>query len=66
MRERIETMEKLIRADIDCLLNSVRYAINSGDYNRALNASVAWSEKVNDLIRVEQLREYSRESGKHE
>lgn len=38
-------MEKLIRADIDCLLNSVRYAINSGDYNRALNASVALSEK---------------------
>ena len=59
----VQNMEKVIRADIDCLLNSVRYALNAGDYNRALNASVALSEKVSDLMRVEQLRAYSKEVG---
>lgn len=53
-------MEKVIKADIDCLLNTIWQAVDSGNINRALEAGEMLQEKITKLKQIEQLREASK------
>ncbi len=54
-------MDKVIRADIDCLLATIRKAVNDGNYRRALDATSALSDSIGKLVTIEQLRRVSNE-----
>ena len=53
-------MEKVIRADIDCLLNTIWQAVDSGNINRALEAGEMLKEKLTKLKQIQHLREASK------
>ena len=53
-------MEKVIIADIDCLLNTIWQAVDSGNIDRALEAGEMLQEKITKLKQIEQLREASK------
>lgn len=53
-------MEKVIIADIDCLLNTIWQAVNSENIDRALEAGEMLQEKITKLKQIEQLREASK------
>ena len=52
--------EKVIQADIDCLLNTIGKATAAGNLARAFEAMAALKERMEDLKRVGQLKEASR------
>lgn len=54
-------MEKVIKADIDCLLNTISNAVESENLSRALEASAQLHERIADLQRVAELRQASKE-----
>ena len=54
-------MDKVIKADIDCLLATIRRAVNDGNYRRALEATSTLSEAIGKLVTIEQLRRVSNE-----
>lgn len=54
-------MDKVIRADIDCLLATIRKAVNDNNYRLALEATSTLSEAISKLVTIEQLRRVSNE-----
>jgi hypothetical protein len=54
-------MDKVIKADIDCLLATIRKAVNDGNYRLALEATSALSEAIGKLVTIDQLRRVSNE-----
>ena len=54
-------MDKVIRADIDCLLATIRKAVSENNYRLALEATSALSEAIGKLVTIEQLRRVSNE-----
>ena len=54
-------MEKVIKADINCLLNTISNAVESENLSRALEASAQLHERIADLQRVTELRQASKE-----
>ena len=54
-------MDKVIRADIDCLLATIRKAVNENNYRLALEATSTLSEAIGKLVTIEQLRRVSNE-----
>ena len=54
-------MDKVIRADIDCLLATIRRAVNENNYRLALEATSTLSEAISKLVTIEQLRRVSNE-----
>lgn len=50
-------MKKIIKADIDCLLNTIRKAVDADDTARAIDATSQLVERITDLARVDALRE---------
>lgn len=54
-------MDKVIRADIDCLLATIRKAVNENNYRLALEATSALSDSIGKLVTIEQLRRVSNE-----
>ena len=52
-------MEKIIKADIDCLLATIRKSVNDGNMLKALDAAEMLKERIGDLMRVDALREVS-------
>lgn len=52
-------MEKIIKADIDCLLATTQRAIDHGDTARAMAAATQLVERIADLLKVDALREVS-------
>ena len=54
-------MDKVIRADIDCLLATIRRAVNENSYRLALEATSALSDSIGKLVTIEQLRRVSNE-----
>ena len=54
-------MDKVIRADIDCLLATIRRAVNDNNYRLALEATSTLSEAISKLVTIDQLRRVSNE-----
>lgn len=54
-------MDKVIKADIDCLLATIRKAVNDNNYRLALEATSTLSEAISKLVTIEQLRRVSNE-----
>lgn len=54
-------MDKVIRADIDCLLATIKKAVNDNNYRLALEATSTLSEAISKLVTIEQLRRVSNE-----
>lgn len=54
-------MDKVIKADIDCLLATIRKAVNENNYRLALEATSTLSEAISKLVTIEQLRRVSNE-----
>jgi hypothetical protein len=54
-------MDKVIRADIDCLLATIRRAVNENNYRLALEATSTLSEAIGKLVTIDQLRRVSNE-----
>ena len=54
-------MDKVIRADIDCLLATIRKAVSENNYRLALEATSTLSEAISKLVTIEQLRRVSNE-----
>lgn len=54
-------MDKVIRADIECLLATIRKAVSDGNYVRALDATSTLSDSIGKLVTIEQLRRVSNE-----
>lgn len=54
-------MDKVIRADIECLLATIRKAVNENNYRLALEATSTLSEAIGKLVTIEQLRRVSNE-----
>ena len=54
-------MDKVIRADIDCLMATIRRAVNENNYRLALEATSTLSEAIGKLVTIEQLRRVSNE-----
>ena len=54
-------MDKVIRADIDCLLATIRKAVSENNYRLALEATSALSDSIGKLVTIEQLRRVSNE-----
>ena len=54
-------MDKVIRADIDCLLATIRRAVNENNYRLALEATSALSDSIGKLVTIDQLRRVSNE-----
>jgi hypothetical protein len=54
-------MDKVIRADIDCLLAKIRIAVNENNYRLALEATSTLSEAIGKLVTIDQLRRVSNE-----
>lgn len=54
-------MEKVIRADIECLLATIRKSVSEGNYRRALDATSTLSDSIGKLVTIEQLRRVSNE-----
>lgn len=54
-------MDKVIRADIDCLLATIRKAVNENNYRLALEATSTLSEAIGKLVTIDQLRRISNE-----
>lgn len=54
-------MDKVIKADIDCLLATIRKAVNENNYRLALEATSTLSEAIGKLVTIEQLRRVSNE-----
>jgi hypothetical protein len=54
-------MDKVIRADIDCLLATIRKAVNDNNYRLALEATSTLSEAIGKLVTIDQLRRVSNE-----
>lgn len=54
-------MDKVIRADIDCLLATIRKAVNENNYRLALEATSTLSEAIGKLVTIDQLRRVSNE-----
>ena len=52
--------EKVIQADIECLLNSIGKATAGGNTGRALEACGMLKERIDDLERVRPLKEISK------
>ena len=52
-------MEKIIKADIDCLLATTKRTIEEGDTARAMAAATQLVERIADLLKVDALREVS-------
>lgn len=52
-------MKKIIKADIDCLLNTIKRAIDEDNTTRAIDATSLLVDRVTDLARVDTLREVS-------
>ncbi len=52
--------EKVIQADIECLLNSIGKATAGGNTGRALEACGMLKERIDDLERVRLLKEISK------
>lgn len=50
-------MKKIIKADIDCLLNTIQKAVDADDTARAIDATSQLVERITDLARVDALRE---------
>ncbi len=51
----------MIRADIDCLLATIRKAVNENNYRLALEATSTLSEAIGKLVTIDQLRRVSNE-----
>lgn len=54
-------MDKVIKADIDCLLATIRRAVNENNYRLALEATSTLSEAISKLVTIDQLRRVSNE-----
>lgn len=54
-------MDKVIKADIDCLLATIRKAVNDNNYRLALEATSTLSEAIGKLVTIDQLRRVSNE-----
>ncbi len=54
-------MDKVIKADIDCLLATIRKAVNENNYRLALEATSTLSEAIGKLVTIDQLRRVSNE-----
>ena len=54
-------MDKVIRADIDCLLATIRKAVNDNNYRLALEATSTLSKAISKLVTIDQLRRVSNE-----
>ena len=54
--------EKVIQADIDCLLNTIGKATAAGNLARAFEGMAKLKERLEDLNRLEQLRQASKEA----
>ena len=54
-------MDKVIRADIDCLLATIRKAVSENNYRLALEATSTLSEAIGKLVTIDQLRRVSNE-----
>lgn len=54
-------MDKVIKADIDCLLATIRKAVNENNYRFALEATSTLSEAIGKLVTIDQLRRVSNE-----
>lgn len=54
--------EKVIQADIDCLLNTIGKATAVGNLARAFEGMAKLKERLEDLNRLEQLRQASKEA----
>lgn len=54
-------MDKVIRADIDCLLATIRRAVSENNYRLALEATSTLSEAIGKLVTIDQLRRVSNE-----
>lgn len=54
-------MEKVIRADIECLLATIRKSVGEGNYRRALDATSTLADSIGKLVTIEQLRRVSNE-----
>lgn len=54
-------MNKVIKADIDCLLATIRKAVNENNYRLALEATSTLSEAIGKLVTIDQLRRVSNE-----
>ena len=54
-------MDKVIKADIDCLLATIRKAVNDNNYRLALEATSTLSEAISKLVTIDQLRRVSNE-----
>lgn len=52
--------EKVIQADIECLLNSIGRATAGGNAGRALEACGILKERLEDLDRVKMLKDVSK------
>ena len=52
-------MEKIIKADIDCLLATTKRTLEEGDTARAMAAATQLVERIADLLKVDALREVS-------
>lgn len=52
--------EKVIQADIECLLNSIGKATAGGNTGRALEACGMLKERIENLERVKMLKDVSR------
>ena len=58
-------MDKVIKADIDCLLATIRKAVNDGNYRLALEATSTLSEAIGKLVTIDQLRRVSNEQDRN-
>lgn len=54
-------MDKVIKADIDCLLATIRRAVSENNYRLALEATSTLSEAIGKLVTIDQLRRVSNE-----
>jgi len=54
-------MDKVIKADIDCLLATIRKAVSENNYRLALEATSTLSEAIGKLVTIDQLRRVSNE-----
>ena len=54
-------MDKVIKADIDCLLATIRKAVSENNYRLALEATSTLSDSIGKLVTIEQLRRVSNE-----
>ncbi len=52
--------EKVIQADIECLLNSIGKAAAGGNTGRAIEACGILKERIEDLDRVKMLKDVSK------